>query len=185
MLKQRVSTNDAIHKYMTREGYKLSPKSKVPHSLDSFVYRYTGVSGNYDNIKIEINYSLRSHIDQTEYVQAGHPYFTNDFHMHRLSVIEIFASKINALMSRAAPRDLYDVHNMIKNKLIQDEKIDHLKKSIILYHMISTRKSVKAFNVEAIDSINERMIKRELSPVLSKGDSFNLKEAQETVVYCK
>lgn len=26
MLKQRVSTNDAIHKYMTREGYELSPK---------------------------------------------------------------------------------------------------------------------------------------------------------------
>lgn len=37
MLNQRKTINDAIHKYMIREGYELSPKSKSPHSLDSFV----------------------------------------------------------------------------------------------------------------------------------------------------
>jgi len=181
MLNQRKAINDAIHKYMVREGYELSPKSKSPHSLDSFVYRYIGVSGNYDNIKIEINYSLRAHIDQTEHVQATHSLFTNDFKIHRLSIIEVFASKINALMTRAAPRDLYDVYNMIKYNLIKDEFQNHLRKSIILYYVLNTKNADKAFNIETIDSINERMVKRELMPVISKGDSFNLEEAQNAV----
>ena len=181
MLNQRKTINDAIHKYMIREGYELSPKSKSPHSLDSFVYRYIGVSGNYDNIKIEINYSLRAHIDQTEYVHAIHPLFTNDFKIHRLSIIEVFASKINALMTRAAPRDLYDVYNMIKYNLIKDESQIHLRKSIIFYYVLTTRNEDKAFTIETIDSINERMVKRDLMPVLSKEDSFILKEAQKVV----
>jgi predicted nucleotidyltransferase component of viral defense system len=181
MLNQRKTINDAIHKYMIREGYEFSPKSKSPHSLDSLVYRYIGVSGNYDNIKIEINYSLRAHIDQTEYVYANHPLFTNDFKIHRLSTVEVFGSKINALMTRAASRDLYDVYNMIKYNLIKDGSQRHLRKSIILYHALTTRNEHKAFNIEIIDSINERMVKRDLKPVLSKGDSFNLKEAQKEV----
>jgi predicted nucleotidyltransferase component of viral defense system len=181
MLDQRKAINDAIHKYMTREGYELSPKSKSPHSLDSFVYRYIGVRGNNDNIKIEINYSLRAHIDQTEHVQAIHPLFTNDFKIHRLSIIEVFASKINALMTRAASRDLYDVYNMIKYNLIKDESLIHFRKSIILYYVLTTRNEDKAFNIETIDSINERMVKRDLMPVISKRDSFNLEEAQKEV----
>lgn len=182
MLRQRELINEAIYKYMVSEGYELSPKSKSPHSLDSFVYRYIGVSGNYDNIKIEINYSLRAHIDQSETVDAIHTYFSNDFQIHRLSIIEIFASKINALMTRAAARDLYDVHNMIKYKLIKDEYKVHLRKSIIFYFVITSKKLDNGFScLEMIDRINERMIKRDLMPVLSTNDKFNLKEAKELV----
>ncbi|MDD3113619.1 MAG: nucleotidyl transferase AbiEii/AbiGii toxin family protein [Candidatus Izemoplasmatales bacterium] len=181
MLMQRKTMNSAIHKYMLSEAYELSPKSKSPHSLDSFVYRYIGASGNYDNIKIEVNYSLRTHIDPTEYVQANHLLFTNDFQIHRLSAIEVFASKINALMTRAAARDLYDVHNMIINKLIKDEYRDHLRKSVIFYFVITARKNDKTFHIEAIDSIDERIIKRDLMPVLSKNDHFNLFEVREVV----
>lgn len=181
MLRQRELINDAIYKFMVSEGYEFSPKSKSPHSLDSFVYRYIGVSGNYDNIKIEINYSLRMHIDQAESVDAIHPYFSNDFQIHRLSIIEIFASKINALLTRAAARDLYDVHNMIKNNLVKDEHKVHLRKSIIFYFVITSSNVDKGFNLEMIDRINERMIKRDLKPVLSNYDPFNLKEAKEVV----
>jgi len=181
MLRQRELINDAIYKYMISEGYELSPKSKSPHSLDSFVYRYIGVSGNNDNIKIEINYSLRSHIDPSETVDAIHPYFSNDFQIHRLSIIEIFASKINALLTRAAARDLYDVHNMIKYNLIKDEHKVHLRKSIIFYFVITSKKADKGISLEMIDRINERMIKRDLMPVLSNNDRFNLKEAKEVV----
>ena len=181
MLELRESINEAIRKYMISEGYEMSPKSKSPHSLDSFVYRYVGVSGNYDNIKIEINYSLRSHIDQTEYVQALHPYFPNDFEIHRLSTLEIFASKINALLTRAAARDLYDVHNMIINTLIKERDMNHLRKSIVFYFSITSRHIDKPLNTKAIDDINNRMIRRDLMPVLSKSDSFKLEETKEVV----
>lgn len=181
MLRQRKLINDIIYKYMMSEGYELSPKTKSPHSLDSFVYRYIGVSGNYDNIKIEINYSLRAHIDQSEMVEAIHPYFTNDFKIHRLSIVEIFASKINALLTRAAARDLYDVYNMIKYHLIKNECLSHLRKSMIFYFAITSKKLDKGFSLQTIDRINNRMIKRDLMPVLSNSDQFNLKKAKTLV----
>lgn len=34
-------TNETLGKYMMANGYELSPKSKTPHSLDSFVFNYT------------------------------------------------------------------------------------------------------------------------------------------------
>jgi hypothetical protein len=47
---------------MEQKGYHLSPKTKNPHSIDSWLYDYINLGGNKDNIKIEIYYSLRSHI---------------------------------------------------------------------------------------------------------------------------
>lgn len=161
---------------MISEGYVLNNKSKHHYSLDSFIFQYQGVSGNLDQIKIEINYSLRAHIDQREFVKALHPIFSNDFMIHRLSIIEIFASKITALLTRVAARDLFDVYQMISHGLIKDKELNHLRKSIIFYHLITTSHS-KLFNIEVIDSINQRMIKRDLKPVLSKDDPFNFKEA--------
>ena len=62
MLEQRKKIGEILGRYMAAEGYSLSPKSKTPLSLDSFVYDYINSAGMKDNIKVEINYSLRSHI---------------------------------------------------------------------------------------------------------------------------
>lgn len=66
MLERREIINSTIDRYMLFQGYAMNPKTKNPHSLDSWVYDYMGTSGNRDNIKIEINYSLRSHILEAE-----------------------------------------------------------------------------------------------------------------------
>lgn len=60
MLESREVINTTIDRYMVSQGYSKNPKTKNPHSLDSWVYYYVGASGNRDGIKIEINYSLRS-----------------------------------------------------------------------------------------------------------------------------
>ena len=64
MLASRSKINDRIEKYMTANEYSLSLKSKLYHALDSFVYEYKNAGGMKDNIKIEINYMLRSHVLQ-------------------------------------------------------------------------------------------------------------------------
>lgn len=40
--------------------------------------------------------------------------FADTFRIHTLSPMEIFAAKINALISRVAARDLYDFNNMVQ-----------------------------------------------------------------------
>ena len=62
MLSDRGIITDRISKYMTANGYTLSPKSKNYHALDSYVYEYVNCGGVKDNIKIEINYMLRCHV---------------------------------------------------------------------------------------------------------------------------
>ena len=62
MLSDRDIITDKICKYMTANGYTLSPKSKNYHALDSYVYEYVNCGGVKDNIKIEINYMLRCHV---------------------------------------------------------------------------------------------------------------------------
>ena len=62
LLSDREIVSTKISKYMTANGYTLSPKSKNYHALDSFVYEYINAGEVKDNLKIEINYMLRCHV---------------------------------------------------------------------------------------------------------------------------
>ena len=66
MIARRERIKTLIMKQMTADGYSLNPHTKTPHSLDSFVFDYFNSAGVKDNIKIEINYSLRSHVLPTQ-----------------------------------------------------------------------------------------------------------------------
>lgn len=116
MFDYRNKINDEILRYMTSEGYRIAPSSRNPHTLDSWMFFYTNTGGNNDNIKIEINYSDRCHVLPIVEVNVSIP-FLSDAKIRTLSPIELFASKINALIGRGAARDIYDVHNMIAHKL--------------------------------------------------------------------
>lgn len=62
MLSSRGKINRKLLARMEAEGYSISPRSKSPLSLDSWMFQYVNSGGNRDYIKIEINYSMRSHI---------------------------------------------------------------------------------------------------------------------------
>ncbi len=110
---RRDRINEVLGRYMVAEGYTLHDKSKQSHSLDSFVFSYANSSGNPDNIKVEINYMLRCHaLSTVENTSQTAEAFT-PFPIRTLAPVEIFSSKIVALSSRAAARDLYDLNNMI------------------------------------------------------------------------
>ena len=111
-LSARDNVTELLKRYMTEQGYTLSNASRFSHSLDAFHYNYINAANNKDMIKIEINYSLRSHIllpeDRTLITDA----FGTPISVKTVAAMEIFAAKANALISRAAARDLYDFCNM-------------------------------------------------------------------------
>ena len=184
MLERREVINNTIDRYMVSQGYLKNPKTKNPHSLDSWVYDYMGASGNKDNIKIEINYSLRSHILETEKRSIISEHFSSEYKVKSLAPLEIYGSKINALLSRAAARDLYDVGNMIHDSLFDKSEEKVLKKCIIFYAAISARdkKSInKTFDMKAMDSITKRKIRTDLNPVIKTKDDFELESAIKLV----
>lgn len=181
MLKNRDEINSVIMNYMKINGYINSPKTKSPFSLDSFVFEYTNLGGNKDNIKIEINYSLRSHIFSGQEMTVASDYFDNEYKIYCLNYLELFGSKINALLNRAAARDLYDIYNMIRFMLFDENEQLILKKCVIFYAALSSKEINKSFLSNKIDSITKYKIKTDLLPVLTKRDSFNLENAVKLV----
>ncbi len=181
MLQEREKINKILSSYMITQGYSINKKSKTPHSLDSWVYDYMGASGNNDNIKIEVNYSIRSHVLPVGERTILSENLLNKYKVRTLAPIEIFGSKINALLSRAAARDLYDTYRMIKYELIIDKERALLRKVIVFYAAISAKTINKEFSTKALDNITERRIKRELYPVITIRDEFSLEPAKKLV----
>lgn len=181
MLESREVINSTIDRYMVSQGYSKNPKTKNPHSLDSWVYDYMGTSGNKDNIKIEINYSLRSHVLEAEERPIITEHFSSEYKVKSLAPLEIYGSKFNALLNRAAARDLYDVRNMIRYGIFDESEEEMLKKCVIFYAAISAKEVNKTFDTKGIDSITKRKIKTGLYPVIKTKDDFELESAKKLV----
>jgi predicted nucleotidyltransferase component of viral defense system len=184
MLESREVLNSTIDRYMVSQGYSMNPKTKNPHSLDSWVYDYMGASGNKDNIKIEVNYSLRSHVLGAEERPIITEHFSSEYKVKSLAPLEIYGSKMNALLSRAAARDLYDARNMIHYGLFDESEEEMLRKCVVFYAAISARdkNSInKTFDTKGIDSITKRKIKTDLNPVIKTKDDFELEPAKKLV----
>lgn len=60
--------------------------------------------------------------------------------------MEIFAAKTNALISRAAARDLYDFNNMVYYGFFDSDEKDMFRKCIIFYNTISRETVNKTFD---------------------------------------
>lgn len=168
-------TERLLH-YMQEEGYQLSESSRYSHSLDSFLFQYQNAGGNRDNIKVELNYSLRAHIFAPVGRKIVSDAFDDSLEVRTLEPMEIFAAKTNALLSRAAARDLYDFNNMIFYGLFDESEYELFRKCIIFYASISAEVINKTFDTSAIDRLTFSKIRRDLFPVLRKKDNFNLEE---------
>lgn len=176
----REKITDYLIRYMEKEGYRLSPASKYTHSLDSFVFQYINAGGNKDNIKVELNYSLRAHIFAPVKRKMITDAFDEQPEIRTLEPMELFAAKANALMSRAAARDLYDFSNMIRYGLFDESQFALFRKCIVFYASISSEHINKDFDTAAIEGLTFLKIRRDLFPVLRQKDKFDLKEQKNT-----
>jgi len=182
MMLNRRKIDTVIQKQLVSRGYVKSQKSRTPYSLDSSVYEYTNSGGNRDNIKIEINYSLRSHIFKSEKRKILNRLFPDNFIVSILSPIEIYAGKINALLNRTAARDLYDIWKMVNFNLFDGTEKQLLRKSVLFYYVLSSKSLTATFDTQVIKNITQNKIRRELKPVIHRDDNFKLDHAKKVVI---
>ena len=181
MLRHRKAITERLQSYMFASGYRLMPGSKSPFSLDSWVFQYTNTVGNLDNVKIEINYSMRCHLLPLEY----HPIQLSAFSgvkVRSLALVELYASKIKALLERGAARDLFDVHNLMQSHVIDDSQKPLLRKSVVFYTAVgSSKKPSFPYSIEAIERIQFKQIRATLLPMLKKGTFYDLEAVKQSV----
>lgn len=180
MLKNREIISEHIKKFMTANGYYLDERSRRYHALDSFVFGYRNAAGIPDNIKIEINYMLRCHIFDPQLKEIKAPWRENSLLVLIVDPIEIFASKIIALMNRAAPRDLFDLAIMIRSNHFNEFDREMLRKCAVFYGAIGSQSVPISYSFDSIMEIKQNRIKTDLVPVLRSGEFFNVAAAQET-----
>jgi predicted nucleotidyltransferase component of viral defense system len=178
MLRIRVQINSDIVNYLNSKGYSLSPNSKNPLSLDSWVFYFQNAAGNKDNIKIEINYSMRNHILPLINMKAKCDFLQQN-NIRVLSPLELFGSKIKALLERTAARDLYDVYNMLNAKLFSKEELPTLRKIVLFYCAVGGNKPpTTEFKFDAIDKLMFPQIRSSLLPVLRRTERFDFEKAK-------
>ena len=149
--------------YMWQEGYSLNAESRRHYALLSFSFAYINNAGNRDSIKVEINFVDRCHILPLEHKKIMGKGIIDGFDILVLNTTELYASKINTLLSRAMPRDLYDVNTMINNKIIENKEL--LRKCLIFYNMIGGEQDIDSISFKNIESINFAKFKAQLRPV--------------------
>lgn len=181
MLVDKEIINTHVIKFMNANGYSLSAKSKKYYALESQVFEYQNAGGVKDNLKIEINYMLRTHALELEKRKVNLTWMQNETNVLCINPIEIYSTKIVALLTRAAARDLYDVYNMIRYKLFQGKEMDRLRRCVALYSAIGTEHAPTKYNLDNIDSITSQKIRTDLKPVLRNNERFNLNDAKDIV----
>ena len=163
---------------MISEGYGVSPKSRGSVALFSRMYQYTNAFGNIDYIKVEINFMDRISIYPTVLNILNR--FEKSIRIRTPLKEELYGMKICALIDRSKPRDLYDVDFLFHNYLGMD--IEKLRKSVIFYLSLDGIFKINDSLYKGIESITQSDIKKELQPVLQKGERFNLEETKTFVV---
>ena len=117
-----------------REGYGISKKSKDYFALESIVARFQNNASNYDNIKIEINYSLRHHIWLPVMRKINTEIFGIRGEVKTLHYIELLAAKTAALFNRLAARDFYDLYNVKKYSILSEKVLQNIWQSTWHHH---------------------------------------------------
>ncbi len=168
---------------MENEGYHLSDKSKFVHTLDSYVYSYQTTSGSNDVLKIEINFSDRVHVLKPE-IKHSTNILGGTASINVLATEELIGSKINALLTRTTPRDVYDTYNLCKLGLIANKTL--IRKIAIFYVCLGSDipvdfKEVLNEALDKIQSLNYQKIKETLIPMLHKGIKFDVNEVTSFV----
>lgn len=183
MLEKRKMIDRKIRDFMADEGYYLSDKSKFVHTLDSYVYSYTTTSGGRDVLKIEVNYSDRVHVLKSILSESTEKLGRNVTAL-RLSDDELIGSKVNALIVRTTPRDVYDVYTLFENGKIKDEAL--IRKIAVFYVCLGSEIPVDfdmmlETALKKINDLDFQKIKETLIPVLHKGIVFDVKNMSNLV----
>jgi len=126
-----------LTRYMLANGYKESGKSRRHRILDSLVFVYENAAGYADSIKLEMNYGLRTHILPVETRRIELPGEFGATNVVIVAPLEIFGSKIVALLTRAAIRDVYDIDSMIRSDFFRKDGFDMLRKCALFYCAIT------------------------------------------------
>ena len=169
MLKSRENIDKILTKVFGIEGYEI--EKFQPYALLQYNLKYRNTAENIDRIKIEINFLERIPVFETVEKKIS-VLDVHEFKVRTYLLEELFATKLRALLTRTAPRDMFDVYMLLKSSLKFDEKT--LKKCFIFYFCLV--EDFRKLVMENINEINSLEIKKFVLPLMKKEKKIDLNE---------
>lgn len=184
MLEMRELHRKLISAFVALDGYTIDPKSRFTFTLDSYLLKYTNAAGSRDNIKIELNYSNRIQILEPVNYKLSSKIIDNESIL-ALNKVELYGSKIAALIGRTTARDIFDVFELINKQILLDSELDLLKKCSIFYLLMSNEFQpfgdlLNQFK-KNMENLSFSAIKRNLIPLLHVGEGIDTDAFKQTV----
>ena len=174
MLKSRENIDKILTKIFTMNGYEMEKIKR--YALLQYNLKYTNNAGNIDRIKVEINFMER--IPVFEVAEKKISIFDiPEFKVMTYRLEELFATKLRALLTRSAPRDMFDIYILLKSGFKFDERA--LKKCFIFYFCLA--QDFRKLDMESIGGIDSLEIKKFLLPLMEKGKRIDMDEISKKV----
>ncbi|MBC8553753.1 MAG: nucleotidyl transferase AbiEii/AbiGii toxin family protein [Candidatus Brocadiales bacterium] len=151
-------------------------KSKDAHALLQFEFRYNTISKSSDKLKLDINFLQRIPYLEPRILAANWFGYSAEFLV--LTLEEILASKIIAMLTRYTPRDLFDIYQTAIQTLDLDKQ--KLHELVLLYALISRERVFEIFKVKW-GNLSDQDINRFLYPMLISGHRPSRDEMIESV----
>ena len=186
MISDRALIEAKLLSYMQESNIQYrSDKTKKTHALDSFVFNYSNMFNAIDMIKVEINYMNRIHLFECE-KRTITLQLKDKVEVFVLNKLDLFASKVNALINRTTIRDIYDVNNMIINKTIENDEFNLFKKCVVFYSLLSSEEkaNIKVLFEECKNRMNAFIGKRVpqyLTATLKQNEEFDINNAVNNI----
>ena len=174
--KESPKIDEALHTIFKFERYECENISE--YGLKKYFLKYINSSGNIDRIKVELNFLQRLTLLGAEKRSFLSPFNELGFMVNTLKGPELFAGKVLALIDRLAPRDLYDIY-MLQREKVKLDKI--LLRKIFIFFGCLARKDFREYHPNDIERILERDIKRKLLPLLRKDEPLENDNMIQTV----
>ncbi|MCE8429609.1 MAG: nucleotidyl transferase AbiEii/AbiGii toxin family protein [Candidatus Methanoperedens sp.] len=174
MLKSRENIDKILTKIFTMNGYEIEKIKR--YALLQYNLKYTNNAGNIDRIKVEINFMERVPVFEIAEKKIS-ILDIPEFKVRTYRLEELFATKLRALLTRTAPRDMFDIYILLKSGFKFDERA--LKKCFIFYFCLA--QDFRKVDPESIGRIDSLEIKKFLLPLMEKGKRIDMDEISKKV----
>ena len=178
MFQERVIIGGHLDRILRLQHYE--KEFAENYGSDRYELWYRNISGIRDRIKLEINYLLR--VPLLKPIIPRKRKLFSQISLPRVLIVapeELFASKIIALLSRHAARDLYDVDRLSTQNTFEIKK--SLLKTCMIFYGIIAREDFRTMSIDTIEKVTAMDIKRTLYPLLQRQHRFDLRRSLQNV----
>jgi predicted nucleotidyltransferase component of viral defense system len=168
MLAERTSVEGAIEAVVRSLGYPtIRAGFEDAHAGARWELPYTETGGSSDHLEISVSWIHRVPLLGTvrRLVHPLHPGYTTEAEL--LSLEEIYAGKVAALLDRAHPRDLYDVTQILG--ILGSLRHDSARQAALFYLALSSD-DPGTRGLSNVLTISDQSIRRYLYPLLRRGE---------------